>query len=326
MVDRAVNILVVGSGAIGSFYAGKLVQGGAQVDMLCRSDYEVIKERGIVVKSIWGDFHYRPRRTISMANPVSNENYDYVIVCTKVLPDIDVASVIRPFVSRQTAIVLLQNGIDIEPPVAKTFPENEILSGLAFVCSERKAPGEVHHTDYGRLAIGLYPRGKSLRTEKLVELFRSSGVPAEISEDVKTARWAKLVWNAPFNPISVLTRCTTDKMVSNPHIESVVRAIMGEVVTLAKADGCQLDSSIIDDHINATKVMKPYKTSMLGDFEAGRSTEREAILGNAVRKADQFGIDVPHLRMLYALLSIVEQCRDVRVRNGYQAVTTVDLK
>ncbi len=304
------EILVVGSGAIGSFYAGKLVQSGAHVDMLCRSDYEVIKSRGIDVKSIWGDFHYIPRKSISVKNPESDGNYDYVIVCTKVLPTIDVPGLIRPFVKNQTVIVLIQNGIDIEPPIVKAFPDNEVLSGLAFVCCERKAPGEVHHTDYGRLVIGRYPGGKSTSATRLVELFQSAGVPAEVTEDVKTARWAKLVWNAPFNPISVLAGgCTTDKMVGTPLIESIVRAIMGEVVAVAQADGSSLTPSIIDEHVNATKVMKPYKTSMLNDWEAGRPIEVEAILGNAVRKAEQLGVEVPHLKTLYALLSTAEQCR-----------------
>jgi 2-dehydropantoate 2-reductase len=309
MKDRT-TVLVVGSGAIGGFYAGKLVQSGALVDILCRSDYEIIKSRGIDVKSIWGDFHYVPRKTISVKMPESDGAYDYVMVCTKVLPTIDVAAVIRPFVDDHTAIVLLQNGIDIESPVVEAFPKNEILSGLAFVCCERRSPGEIHHTDYGRLVIGLYPGGKSASATRLVELFRSVGVPAEVTDDVKTARWAKLVWNAPFNPISVLAGgCTTDKMVGTSLIESLVRAVMGEVVALAQADGCPLSASIIDDHINSTKAMKPYKTSMLNDWEAGRPIEVEAILGNAVRKAKQLGVQIPHLKTLYALLSTAEQCR-----------------
>ncbi|MCX7823853.1 MAG: 2-dehydropantoate 2-reductase [Syntrophobacterales bacterium] len=308
MAEEKANILVVGSGAIGAFYAGKLVQSGAKVDLLCRSDYETIKSKGVLVKSIWGDFHYTPRKTIPFDKPDPGE-YDYVILCTKVLPGVNVPSMIRPFVSKETSIVLIQNGIEIEPPIAKAFPDNEILSGLAFVCCERKAPGEIYHTDYGRLVIGLYPRGYSSSATQLVELFRSSGVPAEVTEDVKTARWAKLVWNAPFNPISVLCKCTTDKMVSNATIESVVRAVMKEVVTLARLDGSPLSFSIIESHIKDTKVMKPYKTSMLLDYEAGRPMEIEAILGNAVRKAEEFGIEVPHLKTLYGVLSIVEQCR-----------------
>lgn len=310
MTGDEVKILVVGSGAIGSFYAGKLIQSGAKVDLLCRSDYEIIKKKGVHVRSIWGDFSYTPRKTISVTHPLPPyETYDYIIVCTKVLPDTPIPSLIHPFVSKQTAIVLLQNGIDIEPPVVKAFPHNEILSGLAFVCCERKIPGEVHHTDYGKIVIGVYPRGQSVAADRLVKLFKTSGVPAEITDDVKTARWAKLVWNAPFNPISVLSGCTTDKMVGTSSIESVVRSVMKEVVMLARAEGCPLRESIIEDHIKATKVMKPYKTSMLLDYEAGRPMEIEAILGNAIRKADQLGINVPHLKTLYGILSIVEQCR-----------------
>jgi len=310
MTLDAPSILVVGTGAVGGFYAGKLAQSGARVDLLCRSDYEVIKDRGVKVQSVWGDFHYFPRKTLSMKNSAAGEPYDYVIVCTKVLPSIDVPSIIRPYVGNKTVIALIQNGIDIEPPVVDAFPQNEILSGLAFICCERKAPGEIHHTDYGRLVIGRYPKGKSSSAEKLVELFKAAGVPAAVSEDVITARWEKLVWNAPFNPISVLAGgCTTDKMVSTPLVESVVRAVMEEVVALAQADGNPVRPFIVDEHINATKAMKPYKTSMLVDYESGRPMEVEAILGNAVKKAKKLGVNVPHMKTLYGLLSIVEQCR-----------------
>ncbi len=301
------KVLVVGSGGIGGFYGGKLYQSGAEVFMLCRSDYDIIKEKGIKVYSIWGDFSYKPHGVFLAGSGAEGKYFDYVIVCTKVLPDSNITSLIKPFVGKETSIVLIQNGIDIEQPFIETFPENEIISGLAFVCCQRSRPGVIHHTDYGRLVLGVYPKGTSVKVKKLVELFKLSGVPSFESDDILKARWEKLVWNAPFNPISVLAGgANTKEMLSSSVMEEIIRAVMEEVVKIAKACGCDLPQRVIDENIEATRVMAPYKTSMLLDYESKRPMEVEAILGNVLRRAKMLGIDVPNIRMLYGLLSMVD--------------------
>ncbi|MBW1974404.1 MAG: 2-dehydropantoate 2-reductase [Deltaproteobacteria bacterium] len=300
------RIFVVGSGAIGGLYGGKLAAIGLDVSFLCRSDYEVVKSEGLFIKSVWGDFRATPARVVKNAEEL-NFYPDYILVCLKVLPQIDVPSIIRPAVGDNTAICLIQNGIDIEPPVQKAFPSNEIISGLAFVCCHRTAPGQIEHLDYGRLVLGNYPKGTSKTTEKLADIFRHAGIPCTTTDDVVGARWQKLVWNAPFNPISVLAGgVTTDEMLSDTGMKSLIRAIMDEVCRLAEKDGHPLPSSVIDENISFTETMTPYKTSMLLDFESKRPMEVEAILGNAVRKGKELGVAIPHIETLYRLLKMVD--------------------
>ncbi len=150
------KILIIGTGAVGGFYGGKLAQAGHDVSTLCRSDYDVVKSKGILVKSCWGDFAYRPEQVITDVRDYEGAP-DYIIVTLKVLPKIDVPRLIRPAVSSSTSIVLIQNGIEIETVVRDNFPENELVSGLAFICVSRIKAGEIHHQDYGRLVLGLYP-------------------------------------------------------------------------------------------------------------------------------------------------------------------------
>ncbi len=301
------RILVVGSGAIGSFYGGKLVQAGADVAFLCRSDYDIVKDRGIMVESTLGDFHFRPCKVVKSCEEL-DWNPDYILVCLKVLPEINVPEIIAPSVSSNTAICLIQNGIYIELPVVDRFPENEIISGLAFICCQRVHGGFVRHLDYGRLVLGNYPAGVSDKTRRLVELFNKSGVACEATEDVIKARWQKLIWNAPFNPISVLAGgLNTQEMLSNPAMEGVIRSVMAEVCELARADGHPLPDSVVDENISFTRVMTPYKTSMLLDYESKKPMEVEAILGNALRKAIELDIPVPHIETLYVLLSALDK-------------------
>ncbi len=116
MLVQSPKILIVGTGAIGSLYGGKLSQAGARVSTLSRSDYDIVRQKGISVKSHWGDFVLRPEKVYRSSEKIK-ETFDFILVTLKVLPRIDVAGIIRKSVSPQTAIVLLQNGINIEEPL-----------------------------------------------------------------------------------------------------------------------------------------------------------------------------------------------------------------
>jgi 2-dehydropantoate 2-reductase len=301
------RILVVGTGAIGGFYGGKLAQAGASVTTLCRSDYELVKSKGIAVTSTLGNFHFTPEKVIRDLGEYGPPP-DYILVGLKVLPEIDTAAVIKEVVGAETAIVLLQNGVEIEEPVARVFPDNEIISGLAFICATRTSPGHIDHTDFGRVVIGRYPAGKSVKAEELARLFNEAGLKCEVTEDAVTARWRKLVWNAPFNPISVLAGgADTKTMVENPESLELARQVMEEVCQIAEAVGHPLPVGVVQENIEGTRRMSPYKSSMLVDFEAGRPMEVEAILGNGIRAAKRHNLAVPHMESLYGLLKLVDK-------------------
>ncbi len=298
------EILLIGSGAVGSFYCGKLAQAGASVSFVCRSDYQEVKEKGITIKSVLGDYYFKPVEVIDHISKYSRKA-DYIVVATKVLPEIDVPSLIREGVHSKTTIVLLQNGINIEKSIQEAFPENELISGLAFICASRESYGCINHEDYGRLVIGHYPEGISEKAEIFAQLLNSTGVSCEIDEEIVTARWKKLVWNAPFNPMSVLAGgADTREMIESEPALKLAKAVMGEVLTLAAKTGHHIPDSFITKMIEDTSAMTPYKTSMLLDYENGRAMEVEAILGNTVRLAEAEMVPVPHIESLYGLLKL----------------------
>jgi len=301
-----VKILVVGAGAIGGYYGGKLAQSGAEVSAVCRSDYETVADSGIHIQSVEGDFVFNPAKVLHRAEEFEGV-VDYVLVATKVLPTIDVPVLIRDVVGPETAIFLLQNGIGIEASVQQAFPENEVISGLAFICAARLGPGRIDHSDYGRLALGLYPSGKSKKVDLLASLFDQVGVRSVVSENIGKARWRKLVWNAPFNPISVLGGgATTREILGLPSATALVQHVMEEVCLLARGEGYDLSDDVIQKNIEDTRTMNPYKTSMLLDYEAKRPMEVEAILGNALEIASRQKVHVPYLESLYGLLKLAD--------------------
>jgi 2-dehydropantoate 2-reductase len=233
------------------------------------------------------------------------EKPDYVLLCVKVVENADRVGLLRDAIGADTAIVLISNGIDIEPEIAQAFPNNELISGLAFICVTRTAPGKIWHQAYGRLVLGNYPRGLSDKTRALCAAYEKAGIHCTASEDIIAARWQKCVWNAPFNPLSVLSDglSTSDILTSQ---EPFVRAIMAEICAIAQVSGHPLPTDTVEVNISSTYKMPPYKTSMLLDFEAGRPMETEAILGNAVRYGQRLGLAIPHLESVYALMKLRE--------------------
>ena len=301
------DILLVGTGAVGSYYAGRLHQAGAHVSTLCRSDYDIVKSNGIAVRSVAGDFHFKPAEVLKTIDEYDRVP-DFMIIATKVLPEINIPSLIGNKVGRETVIVLLQNGIDIEEPVAKAFPGNELISAIAFISVSRPEYGLIDHKDYGRLVIGTYPSGTSDHASLLASLFKQVGVRCDIDQEIITARWRKLMWNAPFNPLSVLCGgADTREMMESEPLVTIAVDIMKELMILAACSGHPVSASTIDSIISDTRSMAPTRTSMLQDYESKRPLEVEAILGNTVRIARRHGVPTPHLDTLYALLAIVDR-------------------
>lgn len=298
------KILIIGAGAIGSFYGSLLARAGQHVSMVVRSDYEIVNTYGIHVESTLGRWNFKPHHVLKTAADYSQQA-DYVIVSTKVTDEVNRIALIRTAVKPETVIVLIQNGIGIEQEIAQAFPDNVLISGLAFICVTRTKPGYVEHIAYGRLVFGDYPHGVSDKTIEFSAMFDESGVQSLTTDNIVTARWQKTVWNAPFNPISVLSNGLDTQTVLNTQ-EPYVRAIMSEVTKIANAVGHPLRDDIVDLNIDSTRKMPPYKTSMLIDFEHGRTMETEAILGNAVRAGESAGISTPYLSSLYALMKLRE--------------------
>lgn len=299
------NVVVIGTGAVGSFYGALLAKQGIDVSVVARTDYEYIRQHGIVVESKLGDIHFKPKQVVRNPRELT-ESPDYVLLCVKVVEQADRVALLTGVLAPGTSIVLISNGIEIEEEIVRAYPDHELISGLAFICVTRIAPGKIWHQAYGRLALGNYPHGLSARTRALCAAFEKSGINCVASEDIISARWQKCVWNAAFNPLSVLSGGLGTADILSTE-EPSVRALMDEIRAIAIASGHTMPDDIVERNVDSTRTMPPYKTSMLLDFEAGRPMETEAILGNAVRAGRRASVAVPHLETVYALMKLREK-------------------
>lgn len=310
------RILIVGAGAIGAFYGAALQVAGADVSVVCRGEYETVCENGFAVESQrLGDRTFRPSQTLRSAAGYQGGAPDYVVVSVKVVEGTDRAALIREAVGPETAIVLIENGVEIEGEIADAFPGNELISALAFVQVSRVGPGKVRHYAFGDLSCGNYPSGLTDKTKRFAALLEAGGIRCTLTEDVVGARWQKCLWNAVFNPISVMGGVLdTGHILGSEEGEAFVRRTMREVCAVAAATGHPMPESLIDQFIEGTRKAPPYKTSMALDFENGRAMETEVILGNAVRAGRRENVVTPSLDALYALMKMVE--RKTALDNG----------
>ncbi|HKQ12043.1 MAG TPA: 2-dehydropantoate 2-reductase [Steroidobacteraceae bacterium] len=304
------NVLIVGAGAVGALFGSALARQGARVSVVCRSDYDAVSRDGYDIhSSVFGDHRFRPAHVYRNVADC-REPPDYLLLTSKVLENVDRAALIRPAVGPRTVIVLIQNGVDIEPPIAAAFPDNELLSSLAFVAVGRGAPGQVHHLSLGSLIMGRYPAGVTPAAQALAAAFEAGKVPCKLTENVIGARWQKAVWNAVFNPISILGGVLdTNAMLRTDAEVAFARAAMQEVCDVAQAAGHPQSPNLIEQMLATTRAMPAYKSSMALDYENKRPMEIEAILGNTVRAARKVGVATPNLDAIYALAKMVAGVR-----------------
>lgn len=314
------NILIFGVGSIGAVYLYQLQQAGCIVTAVCRSNYQAVKDDGFTLKSVrFGHRKYQPDLVVrSITDCPSDQIYDFILVCAKSFPGSSpsLGDMIRPaLVGRpQTAIVLAQNGINIEKAVADEFPENPILSGVVYLPATQTSQGTIEYSEMlNLLEIGTYPANappshKSAAT-RFADLLIKGGGGAEVHEDIQIARWSKLLMNGAWNPICALTLCTDGDFLttSTPFAYELVWEIMLEIIALAAKVGIPgIDIQEAEKRISLAKRRAETGTgrqmSMLQDVKQGRSFEVEAIVGNAVRLGRDHNVSMPRMETIYALL------------------------
>lgn len=303
------RVIVIGAGAIGAFYGAVLARAGCEVSVVARSDYDAVARDGYRIRSATlGDFSFRPVQVVRAAADYRGEA-DYVLCALKDVRGVDRAALIRPALAAKTAIVLVQNGIDVEKDIVQALPGHELISAVAYAAVSRDAPGHVeHHSSFTRLILGNYPKGVSPAVERLAALVKKGGTSVQATDDIVGARWQKCAWNTVFNPISALVGgLGAHEILRNEGTTQFVKATIGEVCAIARATGHPLAEDTAEKHIAGTLQIPNHVPSMGQDLLAGRPMEVEALLGNAVRIARAHGVPAPRLDALYALLLTIEQ-------------------
>lgn len=295
---------VVGTGAIGGYYGSMLARAGADVSFLLRSDYSFVREHGLSIRSCDGDFrlpHVNAFKSTADIGPV-----DVVLVCMKTTGNSQLPQLLTPLLRPDTLVILIQNGIGLEPDLQTHFPSAYIAAGLAFICSAKEGPGSINHQAYGHINLGNYSCADTGLFDSIVADMRKAGIKAA-SVDYNEARWKKAVWNMPFNGMTVALDTCTDRLLADPSTCRLIREQMLEVVGAARALGVgKLDEAFVDKMIADTLVMPPYLPSMKLDYDNHRPMEIDYLYTRPIAEAKKAGFAMPRLAMLEAELRFLE--------------------
>jgi len=292
---------VIGTGAIGGFYGARLARSGQEVHFLLHSDYEFVRKNGLAVDSVDGSFRIPSPHAYRSTEDMPK--VDCVIVALKTTNNRLLPSLLPPLLRDDTLLLMIQNGIGVEADVQEAFPGQPIAAGLAFICSSKTEPGRVSHQCYGSITLANY----SARTiEPLVADFRAAGIQT-FEAEYHLARWRKAVWNMPFNGMTVALRTQTDRLLSHPSTEQLIREQMLEVVGAARALGVSaLDAAFAEKMIETTRAMTPYSPSMRLDYDFGRPMEIGYLYTRPIAEARRVGYEMPRLEMLEQELSFLD--------------------
>lgn len=302
------KIAVIGAGAVGGYYGAKLAAAGNDVHFLFHRDCAYVREHGLTVESVGGDI--RLPRVNAYADAAAMPKCGLVIVALKVVANALLTDILPKVLAPDGMVLTLQNGLGADDAIAKIAGPDRVLGGLCFICSNKVGPGHVRHLDYGAVNLGDYApdfgrRGVTPRLAALVELFTAAGLEAHALDDLVLGRWQKLCWNIPYNGTSVVLDSTTDRMVADPVLRPLFRALMDEVAAGAAAYGRTIPPVFLDKMEALTDKMTPYATSMMLDFQARRPMEVEAIYGEPLRLAAARGVRMPRVEALYRELSFI---------------------
>ncbi|KAJ3165426.1 hypothetical protein HDU88_004222 [Geranomyces variabilis] len=342
----SINILIVGAGAVGAFYGSRLhrPESGAHVSVVCRSNHAAVAASGFHMQTrAFGEYDFRPAGVFKSCEEAAAAVgvFDYVIVATKALPDIDdEPATIAPVVRQGSAVVLIQNGWGIEEPFQRRFPRNPVLSAVTVISAAQTHPGVIFQHRWTRISIGAYRSGAGgsatadsatadRALDRLVGLFHAGGIadaeqwaPAELQR----VRWHKLAINAAFNPSAVLSGGRGNaEMLNDPtlreHCVGCIQEVFDAGAKLFPDEPFPPPHLATVDKLVASSLRNAgSKPSMLLDWEAGRAMELEVILGNPIKTAKAHGIDMPRLSTMYAMLKSMAEKRGIQRPRGAPAV------
>ena len=300
------RILVLGAGAVGGYFGGRLAEAGRDVTFLVRAPRAAsLAENGLKVDSAHGDFQVPVK--VATADRVGGP-YDLVILTAKHY-DLDTAiDTIRPGVGPGTAVLPLLNGLVHLDRLEAAFGPDRVLGGVAYVGAVLLPDGSIRHVNrMSGIAFGERGGGISERAKAIEQQFANTPVAAPANDNILQEMWEKFVMMGAMAGMNCLMRGTVGEIVATEEGEALMTEALAECRAVAAAAGFAPRPQA-GERVQAmlTEKGSVNSASMRQDLEAGRRTEADAILGDMLRRARGFGIAAPLLSAAYCCLQVHE--------------------
>jgi 2-dehydropantoate 2-reductase len=305
---------VFGTGAVGGYFGGRLAEAGEDVRFIARGGHlAAIRERGLRVSSVDGDFVIHPARVAD--DPAAIGPVDVVLVGVKAWQVPEAALALRPLLGERTFVVPLQNGIEAPDQLASVLGAERVLGGLCRMLVFLDGPGHIRHTGVTPyIAFGELDGAKSDRVERLrAALAATRGITVDVPPDIGIAMWSKFLFITALGGIGALTRSPIGVLRSEPKSRELLRQALEEIQAVAVRNQVALPAETAAKTLAYIDTLPPEGTaSMQRDIMEGRPSELEAQVGAVVRLGERLGLPVPvHRRIYDTLLPLERKARAV---------------
>ena len=298
------NVLVMAAGAVGGYF-GSVMAEKHDVVLVARNEHlKAIQEKGLQVQSkTSGNFI---SRATAVAKPEEGYVADIVLYCVKAYHNDSACDVIAPAVGPETTVLTLQNGIGSGDFLSNRFGEERVLLGAAYIEASRGTPGITEEHGGGcRIALGEKHGMISQRTKTVSELLKSSNIDHEISGDIMSALWKKLVFITALSGMTCLARARFEQVLDNPQTYELAIQVMSETKAVADAEGIDLPANIVkttmDDFMSHKSELV---SSMHQDLLSGRPLEVNVINGAVSQMGKIHNVSTPINDIITSCLSL----------------------
>ena len=300
------RVAVVGAGAVGGYFGGRLARAGAPVTMIGRAAFvEAAAKNGVLLDTLKFKETVRVEASTELQ---AARGADLVLFCVKTTDTESTARALAPLLPKTATVVSLQNGVDNAEKIRAAGID--ALSAVVYVAASVPEPAHIKHVGRGDLVIG--PRNE--RTEKFAALFEKAGVGCRISENIDGELWTKLIWNCALNAISALGRARYGQIAASDDARKVVENAVNEVLAVAAAARIQLPG-VETPQAGLAGALK-IATQMAGaisstgqDLMRGKRTEIDSLNGYIARRGAELGVATPVNHALYSLVKLAEEAK-----------------
>lgn len=305
--NTPLRVAVLGAGAMGSLFGGWLAEGGADVVLLDvnAAHLDAIRRDGLRLVTDRGERRLRLRA----GRPGDDVGTpDVVIVFTKTLHTRAALAAARNLLGPDTCLLSVQNGLGNGEVLAEFVPAERVILGITTYPADLHGPGDVASHGAGTVRFMTADGGHRPILDRLAAAFAAGGIEALVDPGVTAAIWEKVAFNAALNGICAATGRTVGEVGACVEGRELVRAVVDEVVGVARAKGVAADAAAVHRATgHALDTHLTHKPSMLQDVLAGRPTEVGSINGAVEAEAERLGLAVPVTATLLRLVRIVEQ-------------------
>jgi 2-dehydropantoate 2-reductase len=310
------RIVIIGCGAVGGYFGGRLAASGAEVTFVARGvSLAALRSRSLQVESVNGDFHVRVGVT---DKPEELAPADVVLVAVKSWQLAESVSAIRPLLGSRTVVVPLQNGVEAPATLASLLGQERVAGGLCRIIAFVDAPGRIRHVGAEPyIAFGPLADGQREQLERLEQEFVQAGVRCEIPPDIDVAIWEKFLFITPLSGVGAVTRCPVGVFRAAKASRAQLIGAMEEIVAVGGACGVVLAPDAIARTLNYIDSLPENGTSsMQRDIAAGRLSELEAQVGAVVRLGRANRVPTPVHDGIYAQLEPLERRAQEKLRTS----------